>query len=70
MRQIRAEIVVLACYALENARLLLASGINENGQVGQHFMTTTTAGHVGSARVDRPLHGSTDRCKRHGRLHI
>lgn len=31
--------VVLACYALENARLLLASGINKNGQVGRHYMT-------------------------------
>jgi gluconate 2-dehydrogenase alpha chain len=38
-RQLRAEIVVIACYALENARLLLASGINENGEVGRHFMT-------------------------------
>ncbi|MFZ7089395.1 GMC family oxidoreductase [Curtobacterium sp. RRHDQ10] len=36
---IEADQVVLACYALENARLLLASGINRNGQVGKHFMT-------------------------------
>jgi gluconate 2-dehydrogenase alpha chain len=36
---VRAPIVVLACYALENARLLLLSGINENGHVGRHFMT-------------------------------
>lgn len=39
VREVRAEIVVLACYAFENARLLLASEINENGQVGRHFMT-------------------------------
>jgi gluconate 2-dehydrogenase alpha chain len=36
---IEADLVVLACYALENARLLLASGINANGEVGQHLMT-------------------------------
>ncbi|MEA2401681.1 MAG: gluconate 2-dehydrogenase alpha chain [Thermoleophilaceae bacterium] len=41
VRELRAEIVVLACYALENVRLLLASRINENGQVGQNFMTHT-----------------------------
>jgi gluconate 2-dehydrogenase alpha chain len=35
----RAPIVVLACYALENARLLLLSGINRSGQVGANFMT-------------------------------
>jgi gluconate 2-dehydrogenase alpha chain len=38
-RDVRAELVVLACYALENTRLLLVSGINENGVVGKHFMT-------------------------------
>jgi gluconate 2-dehydrogenase alpha chain len=38
-RELGAETVVLACYALENARLLLVSGVNENGQVGRHFMT-------------------------------
>lgn len=38
IRQIRADVVVLACYSLENARLLLASGINENDQVGRNFM--------------------------------
>lgn len=37
--EVRAERVVLACYALENARLLLASGINANGQVGKNLMT-------------------------------
>ncbi|RZT60654.1 gluconate 2-dehydrogenase alpha chain [Microcella alkaliphila] len=31
--------VVLTAYALENVRLMLISGINANGQVGQHFMT-------------------------------
>jgi gluconate 2-dehydrogenase alpha chain len=35
----RAPLVVLACYALENARLLLASGIDGNGQVGRNYMT-------------------------------
>jgi len=35
---LEAPIVILACYALENARLLLVSGINENGQVGKHLM--------------------------------
>jgi gluconate 2-dehydrogenase alpha chain len=39
VREIRADLVVLACYALENSRVLLASEINGNGQVGQHFMT-------------------------------
>ena len=39
VRELEADIVVLATYSLENTRLLLASGINENGQVGQHFMT-------------------------------
>lgn len=34
---IEADVVILATYALENARLLLASGINGNGQVGQHL---------------------------------
>lgn len=34
-----ADLVVLGCYALENSRLLLASDINANGEVGQHFMT-------------------------------
>lgn len=36
---VEADRVVLAAYALENARLLLASGINANGQVGKHLMT-------------------------------
>ncbi|MFF2588855.1 GMC family oxidoreductase [Peribacillus butanolivorans] len=34
---LEADIVILGCYALENARLLLASGINENGHVGKHL---------------------------------
>ena len=36
---LEADRVVLACYALENARLLLASGINSSGEVGKHLMT-------------------------------
>ncbi|MDX6626711.1 MAG: gluconate 2-dehydrogenase alpha chain [Solirubrobacterales bacterium] len=39
VREIEAERVILACYALENTRLLLHSGIDQNGQVGRHFMT-------------------------------
>jgi gluconate 2-dehydrogenase alpha chain len=38
-QEVVADRIVLACYALENARLLLASGINRNGQVGKHLMT-------------------------------
>jgi gluconate 2-dehydrogenase alpha chain len=37
--EVEADRVILACYALENARLLLASGINANGEVGKHLMT-------------------------------
>lgn len=37
--EVEAGIVVLACYALENARLLLASGFDGNGQVGRNYMT-------------------------------
>lgn len=37
--ELGADQVVIACYALENARLMLASGINRNGQVGKHLMT-------------------------------
>jgi gluconate 2-dehydrogenase alpha chain len=39
VREVRADIVILSAYALENVRLLLLSGINENGQVGRNFMT-------------------------------
>jgi gluconate 2-dehydrogenase alpha chain len=38
-REIDADYVVLSAYALENARLLLASGIDGNGVVGKYFMT-------------------------------
>jgi gluconate 2-dehydrogenase alpha chain len=38
-RELSANIVVLACYALENSRLLLLSGVNRNGMVGKYFMT-------------------------------
>jgi gluconate 2-dehydrogenase alpha chain len=36
---VKARTVVLATYALENARLLLVSRLNANGQVGKHLMT-------------------------------
>lgn len=35
--EIEADTVVLSTYVLENTRLLLASGINGNGQVGQNL---------------------------------
>jgi len=35
----QAPLVVLACYTLENTRLLLLSGIGADGQVGRWFMT-------------------------------
>jgi gluconate 2-dehydrogenase alpha chain len=35
---VEANMVLLGCYAFENARLLLASGVNRNGQVGKHLM--------------------------------
>jgi len=37
-REAHAPLVILAAYALENTRLLLVSGINENGHVGRHLM--------------------------------
>jgi gluconate 2-dehydrogenase alpha chain len=37
--QVEAEWVVLAAYALENARLLLVSGIEGGGHTGRHYMT-------------------------------
>ena len=39
VHEVEAGIVILAAYSLENVRLLLVSGVNKNGQVGQHFMT-------------------------------
>lgn len=39
VHQVTAEVVVLACYALENTRLLLVSGVTGNGNVGRYFMT-------------------------------
>ena len=39
VRELEADHVFLACYSLENARLLLASGLDRNGQVGKHFTT-------------------------------
>ncbi|MGD9734383.1 MAG: GMC family oxidoreductase [Solirubrobacterales bacterium] len=38
VRQIEAERVILAAYALENTRILLNSGIDANGQVGRNLM--------------------------------
>jgi gluconate 2-dehydrogenase alpha chain len=38
-RELEADHVVLGCYALENARLMLASGINKSGEVGKHLTT-------------------------------
>lgn len=37
--EVEADIVILSAYALQNARLLLLSRINGNGEVGRHFMT-------------------------------
>ena len=34
-RELTADVVVLACFALENTRLLLLSEINGNGEVGK-----------------------------------
>jgi gluconate 2-dehydrogenase alpha chain len=42
-----ADLVVLAGYALENARLLLVSGVNGNGEVGRHFMVHNYGWYVG-----------------------
>jgi gluconate 2-dehydrogenase alpha chain len=36
--ELTAPVVVLAAYSFENTRLLLASGINRNGQVGRNLM--------------------------------
>jgi gluconate 2-dehydrogenase alpha chain len=36
--EVKAPIVILAAYAFENARLLLANNINSNGQVGKNLM--------------------------------
>lgn len=38
-QDLEGRIVILACYALENVRLMLLSGINGNGQTGKYFMT-------------------------------
>ena len=35
--EIEAPIVIIGCYAFENARLLLVSGITGNGHVGKHL---------------------------------
>lgn len=46
LHTVEAEIVVLAAYSLENVRLLLVSGINENEQVGKNFMTHNFGWHA------------------------
>ncbi|MDO8213546.1 GMC family oxidoreductase [Conexibacter sp. CPCC 206217] len=38
-RELLADRVVLACYSLENTRLLLVSGVDGNGCTGKYFMT-------------------------------
>jgi len=37
--EVASEVVVLACYMLENTRLLLLSGISGGGHAGRHYMT-------------------------------
>ncbi|MCW2952184.1 MAG: gluconate dehydrogenase [Conexibacter sp.] len=37
--RVDAERVILACYVLENTRLLLVSGIDADGNTGRYFMT-------------------------------
>lgn len=39
VQELEADTVFLACYSLENVRLLLASGLDGNGEVGKHFTT-------------------------------
>lgn len=34
----RGDLVILSAYSLENTRLMLVSGLNENGMVGKRFM--------------------------------
>ncbi len=50
---IKAKAVVVACSAIESARLLLISDLNDNGQVGQHLMFSTLAKAHGSFRFDK-----------------
>ncbi|MGH7747988.1 MAG: GMC oxidoreductase, partial [Candidatus Dormibacteria bacterium] len=38
-QRVEGDLIVLSAYSLENARLLLLSGINANGCVGKHYMT-------------------------------
>lgn len=37
-RQARGDLVILSAYSLENTRLMLVSGLNQNGMVGKRFM--------------------------------
>ncbi|HEV8015795.1 MAG TPA: GMC family oxidoreductase [Stellaceae bacterium] len=50
------EIVVLAAYSFQNVRLLLASGIDGNGQVGKYFINRPEF-HVSAVFDDRYLNG-------------
>ena len=51
-----AEMVVLAAYSFQNVRLLLASGIDGNGQVGKYFINRPEF-HVAAVFDDRYLNG-------------
>lgn len=50
------DIFIMAAYSFQNVRLLLHSGINENGQVGRYFMTRS-APSVHATFDDRFLNG-------------
>lgn len=51
--RIAAKAVVVACSAVESARLLLLSDLNDNGQVGRHLMFSTLAKAHGSFRLGK-----------------
>ena len=57
--EVKAPVVVLAAYGFENARLLLASGINRSGQVGQNLMLHNYGWFTGlMAEASNPFMGS------------
>ena len=61
-KELEADRVVLGCYALENARLMLASGINRSGEVGKHLTTHAFGFFMGlTPEFGEPLHGATRR---------
>ena len=61
-KELEAERVVLACYALENARLMLASGINKSGEVGKHLTTHAFGFFMGlTPELGQSLHGPARR---------